>query len=284
MRTPVRRVAFVILSLGLLGCGAEGLTLPPSGTGPPPGTGSGGGGGGDNGGSDDGPTGGTPSAPASPQAGSLTAVQGNSQQAVAGADVPMPPAVRVLDSVGQPVAGYPVTFVVTRGGGTLVNPSQTTGPDGIAQVGRWTLGTPGLNRVEARAESLDGSPVVFEAMALARTGVDHFVFLRQPDGIRANETQEIRVAMVDAVGNVVPLSGIELYLGLFHREDDDSYAVRNQRLRGDRFADTNDGIATFHLAVTEPGTYKFRVLSDELPELGPHGPEPYVFSSTFNVY
>jgi hypothetical protein len=214
----------------------------------------------------------------------LVAVDGTSQEAVSGADVPIPPAVRVLDSGGRPIADYPVTFVVTQGGGTLLNPSQTTGPDGVAQVGRWTLGAPGLNRVEARAESLDGSPVVFEATALARTDVDHFVFLREPDGIRANESQDIRVAMVDAMGNVVQISGIELYLGLFHREDDDSYAVRNQRLRGDRFADTKNGIATFHLAVTEPGTYKFRVLSDELPELGPHGPEPYVFSSTFNVY
>ena len=283
----LRRMAVSFLAAAVVGCGAEGLTLPPSGN-EPPGTGptggdnGGGSGGGGAGGGDNGPS--NPSPPAAPASSSMAPVQSGNQTAVAGADVPVPPAVRVVDSAGQPVSGYPVTFVVTRGGGTLLDPDQTTGPNGVARVGRWTLGSPGLNTVEARAESVTGSPVVFRATALARTEVDHFVFVRQPDGIRVNEDQEIRVAMVDAAGNVVPLSGIELYLGLFHRQEDDSYAVRNGLLRGDRFADTEEGIATFRLAVTEPGTYQLRVLSDELPELGPHGPEPYVFSTTFNVY
>jgi hypothetical protein len=35
--------------------------------------------------------------------------------------------------------------------------------------------------------------------------------------------------------------------------------------------------------VNRSGTYRFRALSDELPFLGPHGPEPYLFSETFQV-
>jgi len=281
----LRRLAIALVAVALVGCGAEGLTLPPS-DGAPPGTGSSGGGNGGGGETPGNPTPppSNPSPPATPAPNSMAPLQGGDQTAVAGADVPVPPAVRVVDSAGRPVSGFPVTFVVTRGGGTLLDPAQITGSDGVARVGRWTLGSPGLNTLEARAQSVSGSPVVFRATALARTDVDHFVFVRQPDGIRVNQEQEIRVAMVDAAGNVVPLSGIELYLGLFQRQQDNSFAVRNGLLRGDRFADTKDGIATFRLAVTEAGTYKFRVLSDELPELGPHGPEPYVFSSAFNVY
>jgi hypothetical protein len=282
MDSRLRRVAFAMVTLAMLGCQSEGLTLPPGGSGQPPGTGSGGG---DPGGTDGPSGGGNPGAPAAPapRAGSMQLFEGDSQTVAAGADVPVPPSVRVLDSLGNPVAGYPVTYVVTGGGGTLLNPDQTTGPDGVARAGRWTLGLPGRNTVEARAEALSGSPVVFEATALSRQNVDHFVFVRQPDGVRVNDAQEIQVAMVDAAGNVVPLSGIELYLGLFHREGEE-YVVRNKLLLGERFSDAKDGIATFRLAVSQPGTYEFRVLSDELPELGPHGPEPYVFSNTFNVY
>jgi len=125
---------------------------------------------------------------------------------------------------------------------------------------------------------------VFEATALSRGDVDHFVFVVQPDGVRVNKAQTIQVAMVDAAGNVVPLSGIEIYLGLFKRQDNGEYRVRNKVLRGDRFADTENGVATFDLALSEVGTYQFRALSDELPEVGPHGPEPFLFSRPFNVY
>ncbi|HVD32573.1 MAG TPA: hypothetical protein VNC19_03270 [Gemmatimonadales bacterium] len=259
----VRRRLIAIATVAALGCGGSELTLPDDGTGGP---------------------GANPSPPSASSPGRIAPVEGGSQAAVTGEDVPISPAVRVVDSLGQPIGGYEVTFVVTGGGGTLLEPSQVTGPDGIARVGRWTLGSPGLNTVEARAESLTGSPVVFEATALSRGDVDHFVFVVQPDGVRVNKAQTIQVAMVDAAGNVVPLSGIEIYLGLFKRQNNGEYGVRNKVLRGDRFADTENGVATFHLALSEVGTYQFRALSDELPEVGPQGPEPFLFSRPFNVY
>jgi hypothetical protein len=211
-------------------------------------------------------------------------VEGNSQVAASGVEVPIHPAVRITDDNGQPVAGYEVTFVVTGGGGTLLNPTQTTGSDGIARVGAWVLGSPGANILEARAGALSGSPVVFQATALSRAAVDHFVFLVQPEGVREKESQTLQVAMVDAMGNVVPLSGIEIYLGLFRRGDNDEYSAHNDLLVGERFAPTENGVATFHLGVSKVGTYRFRALSDDLPEVGPHGPEPFLFSKPFNVY
>jgi hypothetical protein len=275
-----RHFVLALFVLAAVGCGGDQLTLPSDE--------------GDGGGTTGGTAPATP--PAStpeplpppdtpvPSAARIEPLEGLSQVAVTGQDVTVSPAVRVLDSLGQPVAGYPVTFVVTAGGGTLLNPSQSTDSDGIARVARWTLGSPGSNTVEARADALSGSPVLFQATALSRADVDHFVFVTQPDGVQIGEIQTVQVALVDALGNVVPLSGIEMYLGLFRREEDQQYSVRNDLLSGARFADTNDGVATFHLGVSKAGTYQFRALSDELPELGPHGPEPFLFSSPFNVY
>lgn len=223
----------------------------------------------------------TVTAPAPTPTITMQLVEGDNQSAPAGADVPIRPAVRVVNHLGEPVSGREVTFVVTRGGGTVYQARQTTNSDGIARVGDWTLGSsPGPNTLEARASSVEGSPVRFTAQATASGGVHHFVFRVQPRDAEVGEWFTMEVAMVDETGNIVPLSGIEIYAGLFL----EGYSVGfNVRLLGDRFRDTENGIAVFRLAITEKGRYRFRALSDELPALGPHGPEPYLFSNWFDV-
>jgi hypothetical protein len=57
----------------------------------------------------------------------------------------------------------------------------------------------------------------------------------------------------------------------------------NDLLVGDRFRDTQNGIAAFDLRITESDQYRLRALSDELPQLGPHGPEPWLYSDPFEV-
>jgi hypothetical protein len=209
-------------------------------------------------------------------------IEGDNQSVPAGVAVPVQPAVRVIDGQGQPVGGVRVTFVVTGGGGSVEGADQTTNSEGIARVGAWTLGpTPGTNTLEARAGSLQGSPVGFTAQASPSGGVDHFVFRVQPHDVKKNELFTVEVAMVDANGNIVPLSGVEIYLGLFK---DGSETPTNKHLLGDRFRSTENGIAVFpELGVTEGGRFRFRALSDQLPALGPHGPEPYLFSDLFKV-
>jgi adhesin/invasin len=209
-------------------------------------------------------------------------IEGDNQSVPAGVAVPVRPAVRVIDGQGQPVEGVGVTFVVTGGGGSVDGADQTTNSEGIARVGSWTLGpSPGSNTLEARAGSLQGSPVVFTAQGTASGGVDHFVFRVQPHDVDKNELFTVEVAMVDADGNIVPLSGIEIYLGLFKEGSD---TPTNKHLLGDRFRSTENGIAVFpDLGVTKGGHYRFRALSDQLPALGPHGPEPYLFSDLFKV-
>ncbi len=99
----------------------------------------------------------------------LIALQaGNNQSAPVGTAVPVAPAVIVTDQFGNPVAGISVTFAVTGGGGSLTGATAATGANGIAAVGRWTLGTAvGANTLTASVTGLGGSPVSFTATAVA---------------------------------------------------------------------------------------------------------------------
>ncbi|MEP7177314.1 MAG: Ig-like domain-containing protein [Gemmatimonadales bacterium] len=210
-------------------------------------------------------------------------IEGDKQSAPAGSAVPVRPAVRVLDAQGNAMSGFAITFVVTAGGGSVSGGAQTTNAEGIARVGSWTLGSSaGTNTLEARAGSLAGSPVVFtaEGTSVGSGGVDHFVFRVQPKNVDKDKFFTVEVAMVDAGGAVVPLSGIELYLGLFEQGKDQP---SNDRLVGSRYEDTGGGVAVFMIAVSKKGTYQLRALSDELPALGPHGPTPFLFSVPFDV-
>ena len=89
------------------------------------------------------------------------------QAAVVSSPVTARPAVTATDAAGNPVAGVAVTFAVTAGGGTVSGASQTTGGDGMATVGSWTLGAAvGPNALSATSPGLEGSPVAFTASAL----------------------------------------------------------------------------------------------------------------------
>ncbi len=212
-------------------------------------------------------------------------IEGDGQDAPAGTPVAVEPAVRVTDALGQPVAGVTVTFVVTGGGGQVAGANQTTSSEGIASVGSWTLGpAPGANTLEARAPAAQGSPIVFTAEGTSSGGgVDHFVFTTQPpSNVSKNQTFTVRVAMVDANGTTVPLSGITIYLGLFEDGDEDGPS-HNKQMKGNRFVETQGGVAEFHISIDKAGTWRLRALSDELPELGPHGPEPFLFSDPITV-
>jgi hypothetical protein len=222
-------------------------------------------------------------APPPPAATRIELVDGGNQSATAGTPVPTRPAVRVLDQAGDPVAGFPVTFVVTGGGGTVQDADRLTDAQGIARAGGWILGpSPGANTLEARAGSLAGSPVVFTAEGLvAEARVDHLEFrVEPPSTVDKSESFRVEVVLVDSTGTVVPLSGIFIYLGLFPEGSD---TPSNDDLNGERFENSVDGIAGFELQVERRGRYRLRALTDDLPELGPHGPEPYLFSRLFEV-
>jgi hypothetical protein len=90
------------------------------------------------------------------------------QTGTVGTPVSQLPSAIVVDERGNPVSGVSVTFAVATGGGSVTGVNQTTGADGIATVGSWTLGTAaGLNTLQATSDGLAGSPLTFEATGLA---------------------------------------------------------------------------------------------------------------------
>jgi hypothetical protein len=96
----------------------------------------------------------------------VVATSATAQTAVAGMPVAQPPAVRVTDQTGQPLAGATVAFTVTAGNGAVGSASVPTGADGTASAGLWNLGDAGTNTVTATVAALP--PVAFTATAQAR--------------------------------------------------------------------------------------------------------------------
>ncbi|HET7038547.1 MAG TPA: Ig-like domain-containing protein, partial [Gemmatimonadales bacterium] len=74
-------------------------------------------------------------------AASMTIQAGNDAAAVVGSSVATPPAVRVTDAFGNPVAGVAVNFAVAAGGGGVTDPAPVTNGEGIAAVTAWTMGS-----------------------------------------------------------------------------------------------------------------------------------------------
>ncbi len=134
---------------------------------------------------------------------SLVKVAGDSQSAVVASAVLAPPAVRVADRYGNPVAGITVAFAVASGGGSVAPQTQTTTDSGIAAVTAWTLGTvAGANTLNATVTGL--SPVVFTANGLA--GAPASVATNAGDNQSAVAGSAVPIApsviVKDAKGNV----------------------------------------------------------------------------------
>jgi len=92
----------------------------------------------------------------------LEMVAGDGQSATVNTAVTTPPAVRVLDELGNPMVGETVTFTVVAGGGSVPGASASTDATGLATAGAWTLGTTtGANRLRASSGALNAE---FEAM------------------------------------------------------------------------------------------------------------------------
>jgi Big-like domain-containing protein len=92
-------------------------------------------------------------APGAPAA--VTKAGGDAQSALAGANVPVAPSVKVADSFGNPLPNVLVTFAVASGGGSVTGALANTNASGIATIGSWKLGgTIGANTLTATAGSL----------------------------------------------------------------------------------------------------------------------------------
>jgi hypothetical protein len=116
---------------------------------------------------------GDPADPSSGPVASVAIVSGDLQKGPAGAELPNPLVVRVLDEEGKPVAGQVVNFRVVAGGGSVFAGSGISNADGRVQE-RWTLGVyADTQRVEARAvDATTGEPIVFAVFRAISTGAE----------------------------------------------------------------------------------------------------------------
>ena len=102
-------------------------------------------------------------AAAGPLAG-LMPVSGDGQIVDIGEALDRPLVARAVDAFGNLLAGIPVTFAVTAGGGTIPGGEVLTGPNGLAVSGVWTLGAEaGVQTATASSGTAQG---IFRAHAL----------------------------------------------------------------------------------------------------------------------
>lgn len=112
---------------------------------------------------------------------------GGSQAAMAGTAVPTAPSVRVRDLEGRPLAGVPVTFAATTGGGVVTGATTVTDADGVARVGSWVLGSPAaLNTLVATAAGAS-APAVFTAAGCAGGGAGYAITLCYTTPVTASQ-------------------------------------------------------------------------------------------------
>jgi hypothetical protein len=94
----------------------------------------------------------------------MAATAGEGQSGEPGSAVAIAPAVRVTDANAAPRAAVTVHFSVTGGGGSVTGADAVTDQNGVAAVGRWTLGAAaGTNTLEATVTG--GNTVTFTVVS-----------------------------------------------------------------------------------------------------------------------
>ncbi|MEO5509063.1 MAG: Ig-like domain-containing protein, partial [Longimicrobiales bacterium] len=137
-------------------------------------------------------------------ASAMVIVQGNGQTAPVGSAVAIPPAVRITDAFGNPVANSSVIFTIQNGGGAVTPTVVNTDADGIARVASWTLGaTPGINTL--RATHATAGALDFTATAV--TGAPERLTIVGGDAqtatVGTNVAVRPAVRLTDARGNPI---------------------------------------------------------------------------------
>ena len=92
---------------------------------------------------------------------------GEPQWAEPGTPVQLPPAVRVVDGAGNPVAGTTIRFAPVDGSGTVEHATATTDMEGLGNPGQWTLGTTvGRQHLVARLDTAGVEPLTLTVVGL----------------------------------------------------------------------------------------------------------------------
>jgi hypothetical protein len=181
--------------------------------------------------------------------------------------------VTVRDGDGAAVSGATVTLSATGGGNVLTQPSAPTGADGVATGTLQSL-APGTKVVSAVVNGAVAVAATATVTVTAIPGADHLVFRVQPSDVEEDEeiSPAVEVAIVDAQGSVVPLSGIEIKLDLLEQD-----GKSRGSLKGGKDRLTEAGIAVFtDLKVDREGDdHRLRASAPKMPELGSVESSPF---------
>jgi adhesin/invasin len=125
--------------------------------------------------------------------------------------------VLVQDAGGTPVPNVAVSFTVVSGGGSVSGGNATTGANGVATVGSWTLGnTLGTNTLRAavQADNVTGNPVTFTATSVpGAPSPNRSSVSAVPGTIAASSGTSASVVTIvvrDAKGNPIPGQAVTL--------------------------------------------------------------------------
>src|SRR5216683_520670 len=133
-------------------------------------------------------------------AASIEVVSGDAQTGVVGNALAQPLVIRVLDTNGNAVPAFGVTWSVGTGAGQVSAGSTTTGPDGKASITA-TVGTiAGANSFTAAAAGLTGSPKTFTATGIADVATT--LVLTGASATTAGDVQPFTLTAKDTHGNV----------------------------------------------------------------------------------
>ncbi len=117
------------------------------------------------------------------QISALNKVDGDNQTGFYGNLAPKQATVVVLNQFDAPAEGVVVTFSLVSGGGTLLKTVDTTGVDGLAEIGSWRLGNAGSQSISAAVTSASPPPpVTFSATATPVPASTFKIEVRYPEG------------------------------------------------------------------------------------------------------
>jgi Bacterial Ig-like domain (group 1) len=182
--------------------------------------------------------------------------------------------VTVRDGAGAPIEGATVTLSASGGGNVLTQPSDPTDADGVT-TGRLSSVIPETKVVTAVVNGAVTLTQAAEVTVTLAPEPDHLAFLVQPTDTEDGDdiSPAVQIAIVDADGDVVPLSGVVIEVEFIRDNGDD------HEFDGDPTRTTVAGVAVFpDLSVDhDHDDFRIRAFAPDRPELGS------VLSSFFDI-
>jgi hypothetical protein len=148
--------------------------------------------------------------PPPPPTYSMVAFAGDNQRVLYGTDVPIPPAVKIADAAGHPVAGVAVIFTPhgQNGAGTVTGAMPTTDASGVAVVGSWQLSGSQTQSLEASAPAIDVASVTFTAIVVGPAGIQRQSGENQTVPIGTAVPVKPSVIVIDILNFERPIAGL----------------------------------------------------------------------------